>query len=53
MVEGVKAVKARPVVKGFRDPDLKDGIVETSGRVGIRSFHLQVISISHYGNFGA
>ena len=46
IVEGKKRVTARLVAKGFQDPDLKDGLVETSGCVGLRSSHLQVISPS-------
>ena len=35
-----------PCGKRFQDPDLKDGLVETSGCVSLRSSHLQVISLS-------
>ena len=31
-----RSVKARLLAKGFQDPDLLEGIVDTSGRVGIR-----------------
>ena len=44
MVEGVTTVKARPAAKGFQDPDLKAGVLDTSGCVSLRSSHLQVIS---------
>ena len=46
MVEGVKTVKARLVAKGYQDPDLQEGLVETSGSVSLRSSHLQVISLA-------
>ena len=46
MAEGEKCVKARLAAKGFQDPDLKDGLVETSGCVSLRSSRLQVISLS-------
>ena len=46
MVEGLKTVKARVVAKGFQDPDLQEGLVDTSGCVRLRSSHLQVISLS-------
>ena len=34
------------MAKGFQDPDLKEGLVEASGCVSLRSSHLQVISLS-------
>ena len=43
VVDGKKSVEACPVAKGYQDPDLKDGNVDTSGRVTLRSNHLQVI----------
>ena len=46
MVEGVKTEKARLVAKGYQDPDLIDGLVETSGCVNLRSPHPQVISLA-------
>ena len=46
MVEGVKTVKARTAAKGYRDPDLKDGLVGTSGCVSLRSPHLQVTPLA-------
>ena len=46
MVEGVKTVKARLAAKGHQDPDLKEGLAETSGSVSLRSPHLQVISLA-------
>ena len=46
VVGGVKTVKARLVAKGYQDPDLQDGLVETSGSVSLRSPHLQVISLA-------
>ena len=46
MVEGVKTVKARLVATGYQDPDLKNGLVETSGCVSPRSSHLQVVSLA-------
>ena len=44
--EGQKFAEARLVAKGFQDPDLAEGLVETSGCVGLRSSHLQVVSLS-------
>ena len=44
--DGVKTVKARPVAKGYQDPDLKDGLVETSGCVSLRSSHLRFIPLA-------
>ena len=46
MVEGVKRVTARPAAKGSQEPDLKDSIVDTSGRVSIRPSHRKVVSPS-------
>ena len=46
MVDGKTSAKARLVAKGFRDPALKDGLVDTSGCVSLRPSHLQVISLS-------
>ena len=46
VVDGVKTVKARLVAKGYQDPDLQEGLVETSGSVSLRSSHLQVISLA-------
>ena len=51
MAEGKGSVKARLVAKGFQDPDLKDGLVETSGCVSLCSSHLQVISLSAVRNW--
>ena len=45
MVEGEKCVKARLAAKGFQDPDMKDGLVETSRCASLHSSHLQVISL--------
>ena len=39
-------MRARIAAKGFQDPDLKEGLVETSGCVSLRSSHLQVVSLS-------
>ena len=36
MVDDEQDANARVVAKGYRDPDLRDGFVETSGRVSIR-----------------
>ena len=46
MKEWQTCVKARLVAEGFEDPDLKEGLVETSGCVSLRSSHLHVISLS-------
>ena len=45
-LEGKRTVKARLVARGFQDPDLAAGLVDTSSRVSVRSSHLQVISLS-------
>ena len=45
MVDGKKDVKACLVAKGRQDPDVGDGLVETSGCVSLRSSHLRVISL--------
>ena len=39
-------VEARLAAKGHQDPDLREGLVDTSGCVSLRSPHLQVISLS-------
>ena len=49
--ERKKCVKARLVAKGFQDPDSKNGLVETSGCVSLRSSHLQVIPLSATRNW--
>ena len=46
IADGAKKVKARLVAKGFQDPDLTEGLVDTSGCVSLRSSHLQVASLS-------
>ena len=43
MADGQKSVEARLAAKGYQDPDLKDGLVDTSGCVSLRSSHPQVI----------
>ena len=45
-VEGRRTVKARLVARGFQDPDLAAGLVDTSSCVSHRSSHVQVISLS-------
>ena len=45
-MDGIKKEKARLVAKGFQDPDLTEGLVDTSGCVSLRSSHLQVVSLS-------
>ncbi len=45
VVEGKRTVKARLVARGFQDPDLAAGLVDTSSCVSIRSSPLQVISL--------
>ena len=44
-------MKARLATKGFQDPNLKDGLAETSGRVSLRSSHLQVVPFSAIRNW--
>ena len=51
MVEGEICVEARLAAKGFQDPNLKDGLVETSGCVSLRSSHHQVISLNAIRNW--
>ena len=46
VVNGVKTVKARLMAKNYQDPDLKDGLVETSRYVSLRSPHLNDVSIA-------
>ena len=46
LVDGKRTVKARLVARGFQDPDLAAGLVDTSSCVSLRSSHLQVISLS-------
>ena len=45
-LDGKRTVKARLVARGFQDPDLAEGLVDTSSCVSLRSSHLQVISLS-------
>ena len=45
-MDGAKRAQARLVAKGFQDPDLKLGLMDTSGCVSLRSSHLQVASLS-------
>ena len=41
---GKTCAKASLVAKGYQDPDLQEGIVDTSWCVGLWSSHLQLIS---------
>ena len=45
VIEGNASEKARLVEKGFKDPDLHQGLVETAGCVSLRSSHLQLLSL--------
>ena len=45
MVDAKESVQARLVAKGFQYPDPQRGIVDTTCCVGLRSSHLQVISL--------
>ena len=45
-LEGKRAEKARLAARGFQDPDLAAGLVDTSSCLSLRSSHLQVISLS-------
>ena len=45
-LEGKRAAKARLVARGFQDPDLANGLFDTSSCVSLRSSHLQAISLS-------
>ena len=56
MLDGVRTVKPRMVARGVQDPDLEDGIADTSGYVSLRSPRLQVLSpsvLSKNGNYRA
>ena len=44
-MDGRMSVKARLAAKGYRGLGLQDGIVDSSGRVSLRSSMLQVISL--------
>ena len=46
MAEGEKRVKAQLVAKRSQNPDLKEGLADTSGCLSLRSSHLQVIPLS-------
>ena len=46
--EGRRTAKARLVARGFQDPDLAAGLVDTSSCVSLRSSPLQVISPSFF-----
>ena len=39
MADGQKCVEARQAAEGFRDPNLKDGNVDASGRVSLPPSH--------------
>ena len=41
VIEGKTSARARLVVKGLQDPDLRRELVETAGCVDLRSSHLQ------------
>ena len=43
--EGRRTEKARQVARGFQDPDLAAGLVDTSSRASLRSSHLKAISL--------
>ena len=45
MMEGTKSIDTRMVAKGYQDPALKKGLVDTSGCVSLRSPHLRAISL--------
>ena len=45
LVDGRRTVKARLVARGFQDPDLAAGLVDTPSCVSLRPSHLQVISL--------
>ena len=45
MVDGEKRANDRLAEQGCQDPDLRDGNVDTSGCVSLRSSHLRVISL--------
>ena len=45
MEDGEKDGKVRLSAKGYREPDLRDGRVDTSGRVRLRSSTLRDISL--------
>ena len=49
MTESRMNARVRLAAKGNQDPDLRDGSVDTSGRVRLRSSRLQVISLGATG----
>ena len=51
MVDCRGDAEARSVAEGYQDPDLKEGIVETSGCVSLPSFNFQVISLGVLENW--
>ena len=44
-LEGKRTVTARLVARGFQDPDLAEGLADTSSCVSLRPYHLQVICL--------
>ena len=51
-VDGKKCVKASLVAKVFQDPGLREGLVDTSGCVSLRSSHFRVISFGAIERWG-
>ena len=45
VTEGNTSLMDRLVAKGFQDPDVQRGLVETAGCVSLRSSHLQFLSL--------
>ena len=45
IMQGELAVRARSAAKGFKGPDLQQGLAETAGCVSLRSSHLQLLSL--------
>ena len=50
LVDGKKDARARLVATGYQDPDLETGMVETSGRVSLRSTNVQMTSLGALKN---
>ena len=54
MADGKRDVQARLAANGYQDPDLKEGLEETSGCVSLGPSHLRAVSLSapKNGTFG-
>ena len=52
MIGGRKNAKAHLVAMGHQDPDPREGAVDSTGCVSMRSSHMQAISLGGMGNGG-